>query len=243
MARSLGLAACALLAACAAPRDAARDGPRPIPEGMARITVLRPGAFAGSARYPMVLMNDAPTCDIYNGAYFEVDVPAGGVTVTARGTGLFFPTLNGQVEAGHNHYVEIGFGMIDPYVRPSSPERARPLVARMTRAQCANGYNALRGTRGQGDRGWAPLFAENPRAPGSAIVPRPPPSVGTGAPVPNPAAEMAFWDAIKSSTDPADYRAYLETFPRGQFAALARVRAGLEGVAVAAPVPAPQAAL
>lgn len=40
------------------------------------------------------------------------------------------------------------------------------------------------------------------------------------------AAELAFWDAIKDSDDPKDYRAYLEAYPEGQFAALARVRAG-----------------
>lgn len=39
-------------------------------------------------------------------------------------------------------------------------------------------------------------------------------------------AEIVFWDSIKNSSNPADYRAYLETYPRGQFAALARVRAG-----------------
>ena len=38
--------------------------------------------------------------------------------------------------------------------------------------------------------------------------------------------EMAYWDAIKNSTNPADYRAYLEAFPRGQFAPLARARSG-----------------
>lgn len=39
------------------------------------------------------------------------------------------------------------------------------------------------------------------------------------------AAELAFWDAIKSSASPADYQAYLETYPRGRFVALAKVRA------------------
>jgi hypothetical protein len=38
--------------------------------------------------------------------------------------------------------------------------------------------------------------------------------------------ELAFWDAVKSSSSPADYLAYLEQYPKGRFAALARVRAG-----------------
>jgi uncharacterized caspase-like protein len=40
------------------------------------------------------------------------------------------------------------------------------------------------------------------------------------------AVELAFWDAIKSSTSPADFRAYLEQYPSGRFAALARNRVG-----------------
>ena len=39
------------------------------------------------------------------------------------------------------------------------------------------------------------------------------------------ATELAFWDALKASDNPADYQAYLETYPNGRFASLARVRA------------------
>ena len=39
------------------------------------------------------------------------------------------------------------------------------------------------------------------------------------------AVELAFWDAIKDSASAADYRAYLDTYPQGRFAALAQVRA------------------
>ena len=38
------------------------------------------------------------------------------------------------------------------------------------------------------------------------------------------AAEMAFWDSIKDSAEPADYRAYLQAYPGGSFAELARAR-------------------
>lgn len=37
--------------------------------------------------------------------------------------------------------------------------------------------------------------------------------------------ELLFWDSIKSSTDAGDYQAYLESYPRGKFAPLARARA------------------
>lgn len=51
------------------------------------------------------------------------------------------------------------------------------------------------------------------------------------APTPNvatvdPAAlELAFWDTIKNSNNPDDFKAYLDKYPDGQFAALARSRA------------------
>lgn len=37
--------------------------------------------------------------------------------------------------------------------------------------------------------------------------------------------ELGFWDSIKDSTDAADYKAYLEAYPNGKFAPLAKVRA------------------
>jgi hypothetical protein len=51
-------------------------------------------------------------------------------------------------------------------------------------------------------------------------------------------AELTFWKTVQESADPAEYRAYLEAFPGGVFAPLARVRIKqLEGAgeAVAAP--------
>jgi tetratricopeptide (TPR) repeat protein len=37
--------------------------------------------------------------------------------------------------------------------------------------------------------------------------------------------EMTFWDSVKDSSNPDDYRAYLKQYPNGRFAALAKVRA------------------
>ncbi len=37
--------------------------------------------------------------------------------------------------------------------------------------------------------------------------------------------ELSFWNSIKDSPNPADYKAYLEAYPQGKFAPLARVRA------------------
>lgn len=37
-------------------------------------------------------------------------------------------------------------------------------------------------------------------------------------------AEIAYWESVRNSSDPADFRAYLEQYPQGTFAALARNR-------------------
>ena len=57
--------------------------------------------------------------------------------------------------------------------------------------------------------------------------------------------EMVFWESIRGSTDPADFRAYLEQYPSGRFAPLARNRLAALGHPVpppAAPVTAPPVA-
>ncbi|MDQ7247484.1 caspase family protein [Dongia sedimenti] len=50
--------------------------------------------------------------------------------------------------------------------------------------------------------------------------------------------ELTFWEAIKDSKAPDDFAAYLEKYPTGDFAALARIRVKQLGAAPAAPVPA-----
>ena len=60
---------------------------------------------------------------------------------------------------------------------------------------------------------------------------------------PQPAApaadrEVAFWGSIKDSRDPADFQAYLDQYPSGTFAPLARNRlATLQPQATATPTP------
>ena len=78
-----------------------------------------------------------------------------------------------------------------------------------------------------------------------AVIPLPP--------MESPAArqdayELAFWESIRSSENPAEYRAYLNAYPNGRFAGLARTReqqyaARQPAVATTAPpAPASQAA-
>ena len=52
-------------------------------------------------------------------------------------------------------------------------------------------------------------------------------------------ADLAFWQSIQNSKNTAEYQAYLQAFPNGRFAALARLRAGQGGVPAGAPAAAP----
>lgn len=52
-------------------------------------------------------------------------------------------------------------------------------------------------------------------------------------------AEITFWNSVKDSRNPAELKAYLDAFPNGAFAALARIRvAALERAAQTTPPPA-----
>lgn len=64
---------------------------------------------------------------------------------------------------------------------------------------------------------------------------------GAGAQGVTDPGDLAFWQSIQSSKEPAEYRAYLQSYPSGRFAGLAKVRAGLPdgGGPPPAPDPAP----
>lgn len=52
--------------------------------------------------------------------------------------------------------------------------------------------------------------------------------------------DLAFWDSVKASANPADFQAYLQKFPDGTFVSLARTRLSALGEAAPArPTPAP----
>ncbi len=55
-------------------------------------------------------------------------------------------------------------------------------------------------------------------------------------------ADLEFWNAVKDSGNPAEYQAYLDAFPHGTFAALARIRTVHPPTPAAAPASAPAAA-
>jgi hypothetical protein len=62
--------------------------------------------------------------------------------------------------------------------------------------------------------------------------------------VPNPAggadsqAEVSFWESVRTNSNPAELQAYLDQYPNGRFAVLARNRLAAQGVAPKAASPA-----
>jgi len=61
-------------------------------------------------------------------------------------------------------------------------------------------------------------LAENRSAPNQQTSSPAPPANETSA-------QLAYWNRIKNSADPKDFQSYLEKYPTGQFADLARIRA------------------
>jgi hypothetical protein len=57
------------------------------------------------------------------------------------------------------------------------------------------------------------------------------------------AIELSFWDSVKASVNPADFRAYLEQYPHGRFAALAKNRISALDTKPVTPLAAPPAAV
>jgi hypothetical protein len=94
----------------------------------------------------------------------------------------------------------------------------RPVALNST-AQQKPTYSDVRATGHEG--GDFIFFRKNVRRKSAAVTTQASPSAGVGD---DAAYELAFWNSIEDSKDVADYQAYLQTYPQGQFAALANVR-------------------
>lgn len=77
--------------------------------------------------------------------------------------------------------------------------------------------------RNAGHEGGEFLFVPLGFNPAASTAPAQPAASQTGG-QPRPEAEELFWQSINSSDKPSDYQAYLQTFPNGVFAPLARAR-------------------
>ena len=88
------------------------------------------------------------------------------------------------------------------------------------------------------------MIFRSPR--GATVAARPAPATPAGPVLkggaPSADMDLAFWDEIRDSTNPAEFEAYLKKYPDGAFAELARVRVAAHG-APAEPKPKPQSTL
>ena len=104
------------------------------------------------------------------------------------------------------------------------------------RARQTPEYNPIRYS---GHEGGDFVFARvrvGDRTAGVTVKPTPSPAT-TAAPVDPAAIELTFWESIKASTDPEDFKAYLDSYPSGRFAALARNNLRRLEAAKSAPAP------
>ncbi|MGE0388215.1 MAG: caspase family protein [Gammaproteobacteria bacterium] len=83
----------------------------------------------------------------------------------------------------------------------------------------------------------AELEAQRGATAPAAVAPAPVAAVAPGTH--ERQVELAFWDSIKASANPADFKAYLERYPQGAFAPIARNRLAGTPAQPAAPRPAP----
>lgn len=92
------------------------------------------------------------------------------------------------------------------------------------RAEQTPEYNPIRNSGHEsGDFVFVKVKASDTPVAGTASTPAMP--APAGAPFDPAALDFSFWESIKTSTDPEDHKAYLERFPSGIYAALARRRA------------------
>jgi hypothetical protein len=104
------------------------------------------------------------------------------------------------------------------------------------RAQQTPEYNPLRNSGHEsGDFVFVRVKTIGKTAEAANKSPTPPPIVAAVDPA---AIELSFWESIKASADPEDFKAYLDSYPSGRFATLARNNLRrLEAAAKAAPSP------
>lgn len=125
---------------------------------------------------------------------------------------------------------------------------AEALLARM-RAPGLNVLDVFNGVgvdvarrTGQIQQPWvsnSPIEGQFFFTPAAAPVPAAPPTSAPQAQIDSMAIELAFWQALQGSTNPAEYETYLRQFPNGRFAELARARIATLRQAQATPRPEP----
>ena len=221
--------------------------------GKGMIDVVRPTMFGGAIRFNVFFGNQEASSEVgYTRAnqYIYFSVPPGQHTIYSKAENWADLTLT--VKAGEVAFVQqhVAMGLVmarntlAPLQEYEGKFHMRDLSVGTILKSDVGGPVSLASSTTATPVGSAP-------APAAAIAQAAPrsgaPSVLTAAATDRPAtagtvaaaspAELAFWDAIKGSNNVAEYLAYLEQFPFGTFAPLARARiVAMGGTPPAAPV-------
>ena len=169
-------------------------------------------------------------------------LPGGGLSQVQAATGTLveFSTAPGTVAAD-------GTGLNSPFtgallkwiekpgleIRQMFSEVRREVNLATRKRQVPWEQSALEGS----------LYLVAPHAAPAAAAALPSPAVAAAASAPRSPLDpdALFWDSVRNSTNPSDFRAYLARFENGVFADLARLRlAGLQPARPADPAPAMQ---
>lgn len=184
----------------------------------------------GAARVTLVLLDscrDNPFRARLAGATRSAGAPGLAPVRAASGTLITFATAPGTV-------AEDGRGRNSPFTTALLKHVETPgLEIRQMMAEVRRDVRAATGGR---QVPWEHSSLEGAfyfKPPAATTAPPTAPRAGAGDP------EMLFWDSVRGSQDMADFRAYLERFPQGTFAPLARNRLAALGGTVAAPGAAP----
>jgi len=126
----------------------------------------------------------------------------------------FVEALDGEADANHDGYVtgtELG-------------EFLQDKVVNYSRGTQHPQYGKIRNPNlDKGDFVFALPKGAKPQPPAAAAA-APTPAPPRPAPVDPAALELAFWDSVKESKDPEDFKEYLDKYPAGRFAGIARRR-------------------
>ena len=182
-------------------------------------------------------------------AVSECRARGGGSGCIVRAWGCNGPVLEEGLELDRSSRRQIQRGLQAGGFDPGGADglfgprtRAAIRAWQMSRGSRATGYldgAAAQALRSAGASGPAVAQVAGP-GPTVATAAQPPASpAGAASPPVSAEFELVFWQSIASSTNPADFEAYLQQFPTGVFRALAqnRLAALREPTGAAVPVP------
>ena len=145
----------------------------------------------------------------------RMDAPTGTFIAYAAGPGQ---TAQDGTAGGNGLFTG---ELVKAIAQPGAPiEQVFKKAAAGVRAQTGDKQVPWTEASLQGDFYFHTVLSNAPAAPAVAVAPAAPPPARN-----DPAAfELAYWNSVKDSKNPAEIKSYLEKYPKGNFAGLAKVK-------------------